>query len=108
MKPPAAVDTFEVMRGILRPLGLEAYAETFICFGYICLDDILSIHNDEIDLFGLQPLEKKRLTEFIEKSRKTSPQRKVSFLRMSHGLPSDSESSSESSGQQPFLTPRFP
>ncbi|EMD43125.1 hypothetical protein KM1_008520 [Entamoeba histolytica HM-3:IMSS] len=73
MKPNKYNDSpIEVMKKLLTPLGLEQYAEVFICFGYISQDDLFSMDDEELAMIGLPSEDLSKLKEFLKKKRSNS------------------------------------
>ncbi|BFU25172.1 hypothetical protein EHI8A_064130 [Entamoeba histolytica HM-1:IMSS-B] len=63
------VDPIETVRKFLKRIGLEQLTEQFIGFGYLSVENILSMDQIDIDSFGFSPEISKKLAEEIKKER---------------------------------------
>ena len=59
----------EIVTSFLKQLHLEQYTEMFICFGYISIDDIMSMQDEEIDMIGMEEKDSNILKEYMKKKR---------------------------------------
>ncbi|KAL7713569.1 SAM domain-containing protein [Entamoeba marina] len=116
MKPTEfSQSPIDVIREILTTIGLERYTETFICFGYMCIEDLQTMGDEEVEMIGLSAKDGKKLLEFIKvgtknvkESRKSPTKKRSDSATETTGLQLSLTTSSHGQ-QEDFkpLTPRF-
>ncbi|KAL7720171.1 SAM domain-containing protein [Entamoeba marina] len=114
MKPTEfSQSPIDVIKELLSTIGLERYTETFICFGYMCIEDLQTMGDEEVEMIGLSAEDGKKLLEFINVGKNMKPKRRKSnkrhnrsesgtVIRFSTASPSLNESEDFKA-----LTPRF-